>query len=260
MKPLVIIPSYNTGNRLQSTVRDVLTSWDGGPVWIVIDGSNDGSDNVLERESGANKRLRIIRRSKNEGKGKAVIFAAEEALAQGYTHACVFDADGQHNANDIGPMFGHISEESRTMVLGVPVFGPEAPPARVKGRRVGNTFAKIETLWHGPQDSLFGMRVYPLADLARLMKPAFRGRRYEFDTEASVRLAWSGVMPINFPTPVRYISRAEGGVSHFRYLRDNVLLFIMHTRLLVELPFRAPLFIIRSRRWNKLPNVTSRNA
>jgi hypothetical protein len=31
------------------------------------------------------------------------------------------------------------------------------------------------------------------------------------------------------------LSAAEGGVSHFRYLRDNLLLTWMHTRLVLEL-------------------------
>ena len=36
---------------------------------------------------------------------------------------------------------------------------------------------------------------------------------------------------IHLPTPVRYLSRAEGGVSHFNYWRDNLLLIGMHLRL-----------------------------
>jgi hypothetical protein len=49
-------------------------------------------------------------------------------------------------------------------------------------------------------------------------------RRYDFDAEAAVRLVWAGLRPVNLDAPVRYFSRAEGGVSHFRYGRDNVLL------------------------------------
>jgi hypothetical protein len=56
-------------------------------------------------------------------------------------------------------------------------------------------------------------------------------RRFDFDPEAAVRLSWAGVRAINLPTPVRYLTPAEGGVSHFRYLRDNALLTWMHLRL-----------------------------
>ena len=64
-------------------------------------------------------------------------------------------------------------------------------------------------------------------------------------TEAVVRLAWRGVKPINLDAPVRYLSAEEGGVSHFRYGRDNLLLTWMHTRLMVEFVCRLPLLMWR---------------
>ncbi|HKW83440.1 MAG TPA: glycosyltransferase family 2 protein, partial [Burkholderiaceae bacterium] len=45
--------------------------------------------------------------------------------------------------------------------------------------------------------------------------------------------------------PVKYLSAEEGGVSHFRYGRDNVLLTWMHTRLMLEFALRLPLLIWR---------------
>jgi hypothetical protein len=70
-----------------------------------------------------------------------------------------------------------------------------------------------------------------------------------------VRLCWSGVRPLNVPAPVRYFSRAEGGISHFHYLRDNVTLGRMHTRLIVEMIFRhAPELLRHRRRWRQEPD------
>ena len=70
-------------------------------------------------------------------------------------------------------------------------------------------------------------------------------RRFDFDTEAVVRLAWRGVKPINVDAPVKYLTKEEGGVSHFRYGRDNVLLTWMHTRLVLEFVLRLPLLVWR---------------
>jgi hypothetical protein len=70
-------------------------------------------------------------------------------------------------------------------------------------------------------------------------------RRFDFDTEAVVRLAWQGVTPINIAAPVRYLRADEGGVSHFRYGRDNVLLTWMHTRLMLGFVLRLPMLIAR---------------
>ena len=71
-------------------------------------------------------------------------------------------------------------------------------------------------------------------------------RRFDFDVEAAVRLCWQGVRPVNLPAPVRYYSVGEGGVSHFRYLRDNVLLTWMHTRLVLGALVRLPLRLGRA--------------
>ena len=65
-------------------------------------------------------------------------------------------------------------------------------------------------------------------------------RRFDFDTEAVVRLAWRGVKPVNLAAPVKYLTPEEGGVSHFKYGRDNVLLTWMHARLMVEFVLRLP--------------------
>jgi len=70
-------------------------------------------------------------------------------------------------------------------------------------------------------------------------------RRFDFDTEAVVRLAWRGVKPLNVAAPVKYLSADEGGVSHFHYGRDNLLLTWMHLRLMVEFAFRLPGLLLR---------------
>jgi hypothetical protein len=50
---------------------------------------------------------------------------------------------------------------------------------------------------------------------------------------------------------VRYFSRAEGGVSHYHYVRDNITQVWLHIRLLAELLlWRWPAVQRQRRRWN----------
>jgi len=60
------------------------------------------------------------------------------------------------------------------------------------------------TLGAGIDDSLYGFRVYPIADLIAVMRRQPWMRRFDFDTEAVVRLAWRGVVPVNLAAPVKY--------------------------------------------------------
>jgi hypothetical protein len=87
--------------------------------------------------------------------------------------------------------------------------------------------------------------VYPIDMLIGVMRSSSWMRRFDFDVEAAVRLCWRGVRPVNLPAPVRYFSRAEGGVSHFNYWRDNALLTWMHMRLFCGFIVRLPLLWAR---------------
>ena len=63
-----------------------------------------------------------------------------------------------------------------------------------------------------------------------------------------MRLAWGGVKPVNIDAPVKYLSAAEVGVSHFNYVRDNILLSWMHARLMGEFLLRLPQLLMKRAR------------
>ena len=242
---LVLIPSYNSGALVLRTVREALAQW--APVWVVVDGSTDGTGAQLLALTATEPHLRVLVLPVNRGKGAAVLHGLEIARREGYTHALTMDADGQHPAGHIGAFMAASQRVPEAMVLGVPQFDASAPALRRRGRRISNWWANLETLGAGVQDSLFGFRVYPIGPLVDVMQSRRWMRRFDFDPEAAVRLAWAGVPPLNLPAPVRYLTAAEGGVSHFNYLRDNVLLTGMHIRLMVEFVLRLPLLLLRRR-------------
>jgi glycosyltransferase involved in cell wall biosynthesis len=240
---LVLIPSYNPGPKVFATVKSALQHW--APVWVVVDGSTDHSEQRLLEMAAVDPNLKVFVLPKNRGKGAAVLFGLREGQRSGFTHALTMDSDGQHPADSI-PVFMRASQSApNTMVLGCPVFDASAPSLRVKGRKISNWWANLETLWSGIGDSLFGFRVYPIDSLVAVMRRQIWMRRFDFDVEAVVRLSWRGVKAINLPAPVRYFSVQEGGVSHFKYWRDNVLLTWMHFRLFWGFLARSPLLAMR---------------
>ncbi|MDE2600009.1 MAG: glycosyltransferase family 2 protein, partial [Rhodocyclaceae bacterium] len=215
------------------------------PVWVVVDGSTDGSAERLQAMAREDGGLYVIVLPENRGKGAAVLEGVSQAEAAGFTHALTMDSDGQHPADLIPSFMAASLQQPQAMVLGKPVFDAAAPRIRVNGRKVSNGWANLETLWMGIGDSLYGFRVYPIAPLIDIMRGRKWMRRFDFDPEAVVRLAWRGVRPVNLDAPVRYFRADEGGVSHFNYLRDNVLLTWMHTRLFIGFVLRLPLLMVR---------------
>lgn len=240
---LVLIPTYNAGPKVLETVREALCHW--APVWVVVDGSTDGTGAQLQAMAEQEPALQVMVLAQNQGKGAAVMHGLARAEAAGYTHALTMDSDGQHPAHLIPAFMQAAGDDGARMVLGKPVFDADAPALRVQGRKVSNAWANLETLWMGIGDSLYGFRVYPVSPLLKIMRSQRWMRRFDFDIEAAVRLCWAGVWPVNLDAPVKYLRPEEGGVSHFNYLRDNTLLTWMHTRLMLGFALRLPLLLLR---------------
>jgi glycosyltransferase involved in cell wall biosynthesis len=189
--------------------------------------------------------LRVLVRERNGGKGAALYDGLNAARREGFTHALTMDADGQHPAGRIRAFMSASTAAPEAMILGDPVFDASAPRIRLRGRRIANWCTNLETLWAGVHDTLFGFRVYPIAPLIEVMRHSRWMRRFDFDPEAVVRLAWRGTPLINLPAPVQYFTAEQGGVSHFNYWRDNVLLTSMYLRLLAGFVIRLPVLIAR---------------
>ena len=78
---VVVIPSYNSGALVYATVGAARAVW--APVWVVVDGSNDGTAAGLRELAAADPQLRVEVLARNSGKGAAVLHALELAQAAG---------------------------------------------------------------------------------------------------------------------------------------------------------------------------------
>src|SRR5438552_986865 len=117
---LVLIPSYNPGRKVFETVQGARQHWN--PVWVVVDGSNDGTAEKLQAMAQEDPGLRVLIRSKNGGKGTAVLEGAVRAQQEGYTHVLTMDSDGQHPPDRIRAFMATSAAQPASMVLGEPIF------------------------------------------------------------------------------------------------------------------------------------------
>ena len=176
---LVLVPSYNTGARLFPTVAAIRRQeW---PVWVVIDGSTDGTGEKLACMATNDPDLRVFTLPRNQGKGAAILHGLRLAHAQGFTHVVTVDADGQHSADHVGLLIALSREHPEAMVLGVPVFDSSAPAIRIVGHRIANFWADLATLRSGIGNSLFGFRVYPVAALLGIFEETRWMRGFDFE-------------------------------------------------------------------------------
>jgi glycosyltransferase involved in cell wall biosynthesis len=214
----------------------------GLPCRIVDDGSDVASQHVLAQIAARESWVTLQRLPVNQGKGGAVMAGCEAALAAGFTHAVQIDADGQHDVADLPRLLEQARRHPQALVSGQAVYDESVPRSRQYGRYITHVWVWINTLSFEIRDSMCGLRVYPLAAACSIWRRHRIGRRMDFDTEILVRLSWSGVSIINMPTRVTY---PADGVSHFRLLRDNVYISLMHARLFAGMLLRLPLLLGR---------------
>lgn len=230
-RPCMLIPTYDNPETIRRVVVRVRAHL--ADVVVVDDGSGAAGRRACEAlaEEGL---AHVIRREVNGGKGAAVKAGFAEAFRLGYTHALQVDADGQHDLDDVPRFLAVARENPDALVLGAPRFDASAPRARQIGRKITVFWVNFETGGRVIEDPMCGFRVYPLADAVAV---SVRADMMDFDPEVAVRLVWRGVPVINLPTRVRYVSRDEGGVSHFRLFEDNWRISWMHTRLCLQKVF-----------------------
>jgi glycosyltransferase involved in cell wall biosynthesis len=224
-----VVPTLDNPRTVGTTVRGIRDH--GLPVILVDDGSGPegaAACAALEREG----LVTLVRRARNGGKGAAVKDGFERAAEAGFTHVFQIDGDGQHDLSAIPRFLAAATASQNALVLGMPAYAHDAPRSR--------TFARgLMAFWVGLEvgdsalvrDAMIGFRVYPLV-AARAVRRT--GDRMEFDIEILVRMVRRGTPVVNLPVAVRYLTAEEGGVSHFRMVRDNARFSWMHCRLCTE--------------------------
>ena len=143
---LVMIPAFNPGRLLEQTVNAALERW--GTVWVIVDGSTDQSHADLK--SGSDSDLKVIVSPVNQGKGAAVLHGAMQAMGEGFSHALVMDADGQHPAERIADFMAASEANPGAVISETPFFGPEAPWIRLVGGKLSVVLVRFESAGVAP--------------------------------------------------------------------------------------------------------------
>lgn len=238
-----LIPVYNNCLTLDRVVLGVLQHLD--RVIIVDDGSSDGTGVIAERLAAAQpRRIYVRHHALNRGKGAAVQTGLRLAQSLGCHHALQIDADGQHDLKDVPHFIAAMNAAPHSLILGAPVFGDDIPAVRKYGRKLTRLVIAVEAGTLKMPDAMCGFRLYPVTPICRL---GTLSARMCFDPEVLIRAHWAGIPIATIPTRVRYLTAAQGGVSHFRMIHDNVLNVWLHTRLLLQAPLRWVLRGMKSR-------------
>jgi glycosyltransferase involved in cell wall biosynthesis len=239
----IVIPHFDHLEQFQRILPKLVEQ--GFPLVVVDDASPKDCFNELTLllEKLAPQSI-LIRHSRNQGKGGAVMTGLKTAQEAGFTHALQIDADGQHDIGSVKNLVAQAECFPESMICGEPVFDESISRLRFYSRYITLYLVWLETLSTEIHDALCGLRLYPLSDTLVSVKNAVSGKRMAFDPEILVRAVWAGIPLTYVPVKIAY---PEDGKSHFRYLRDNLEIAWMHTRLITGMLIRIPKLIRQSR-------------
>ena len=103
---IVIIPTYNEIENIESIIRSVLSQHKPFHVLVIDDNSPDHTaDKVIMLQSEFDGRLFLEKRAGKQGLGTAYVHGFKWALEQNYDFVFEMDADFSHNPNDLEKLY-----------------------------------------------------------------------------------------------------------------------------------------------------------
>lgn len=156
---LIIIPAYNEEKTIQSVIED-LKKHSYNYILVIDDGSNDKTFEIARKNG-----VYLARHLLNRGAGVASATGFEIAKILNPEIVVTFDADGQHNANEIIRLIEPIQRGEADVVIGSRMLGKLEMPWK---RFIYNKIANLVTF------ILYG---FTISDTQSGMK-AFNGKAY----------------------------------------------------------------------------------
>lgn len=116
---LVVIPTYNEIENIESIIRAVFTLSHPFHILIVDDNSPDGTaEKVVELQKEFQDKLHLSVRKKKSGLGTAYVHGFKWALKHQYEFIFEMDADFSHNPNDLEKLYSSCKNDSADLAIG----------------------------------------------------------------------------------------------------------------------------------------------
>jgi len=199
----VVIPAYQAAAAIAAVVSRTSRAVPGATVYVVDDGSTDGTRDV-GREMGAT----VLVHPRNRGKGAALTTGIAAALDAGAGVIVTLDADGQHPPEEIPGLAAPVLGDEADLALGCRARTSTMP----WGRRCTNWLSAVLASRIGGvavPDAQTGFRALSRR-VAQSVRPGEQG--YDFETAFLLAALAQGLRVRSVPVSTVY----EGRSSYFR--------------------------------------------
>ena len=215
----ILIPAYEPKDKLITLIDDIQKITD-TPIIVVNDGSGEEYKKIFDQVE--KKGVKVLNHEKNKGKGEAIKTGIKYLIEIGEEEGVVSaDCDGQHSPKDIVKVIEELKKSKNDLVLGVRNFSQKGIPFRSK---FGNIISKITFLamtGNKVTDTQTGLRGYSKNIFEWLV--SIDGSRYEYEFNVLLGIKEKGLTYSE--VPIETIYEDKNAVSHFRPIRDSILIY-----------------------------------
>ena len=211
---LVIVPTYNERDNVESIIERIVGSVPDANVLIVDDGSPDGTGKIANELAASDARVHVLHRTTKAGLGAAYIAGFGWGLERDYDVLVEMDADGSHAPEQLPLLLGALS--GADLVLGSRwVSGGTVvnwPKSRELISRSGNLYTRI-ALGISLRDATGGYRAYRRAVLEAIDYRDVASQGYCFQVDLAWRASRAGFRVVEVPITFADRERGESKMS-----------------------------------------------
>jgi len=209
MKTIVVIPTYNEKDNIESIIKAIFKAKSDIHILVVDDNSPDGTSQIVEKMKSSNSNIHLITRPGKNGLGTAYCEGFKYALKQGYDFIMEMDADFSHNPEEIPNFLQEI--QSNDLVLGSRyIKGVNVvnwPLSRLLLSYGANLYTRVIT-GMPVKDATGGFKCFRATALAQIDLDAIHSNGYGFQIEMTYRLWRLGARVKEIP--IIFIDRMNG--------------------------------------------------
>ena len=209
MRALVVIPTYNEAESIETVIGKVIGADHRVEVLVVDDSSPDGTGDLVARLAGVDQRVHLLRRPAKQGLGVAYRAGFAWGMERGYGAMVEMDADLSHPPDRLPALLDEL--ERADLVIGsryVPGGSTvNWSPLRKLISRGGNAYVRL-ALGLPVHDATAGYRAYRREVLEALPVSAIESNGYCFQVETAHRTWREGFVVVE--VPITFTERVSG--------------------------------------------------
>ncbi len=208
-KSLIIIPTYNELNNIQSLIPDIIELYPNMHILVVDDNSPDGTGEYVRRLGEKDDRIKVLQRAGKMGLGSAYCEGFRYMLDNGYDLAFQMDADYSHDPKEIKSFLKEIEKNDLVIgsryISGVNVIN--WPMRRLLLSYFANVYTRIIT-GMPVRDATGGFKCFRRKVLEAIDLSKIRSNGYAFQIEMNFKAFKKGFKIKEIP--IVFTDRVEG--------------------------------------------------